>query len=83
MYNLCPRPQIQPLTNEERAVQQAEELAVAREELAALKVGLDESYGAYRAVPARMSALALIDVLHQTITAVCSVERRRRVGCCE
>jgi hypothetical protein len=83
MHNPCTRPRTQPLTNDERALQQAEELAIAREELAAFKDGLDASYGAYGAAAAHPSALALIDVLRQTIAAVSAVERRRTARCRE
>ncbi len=83
MHNLCTRPRTQPVTDDERAVQQAEELAIAREEMAAFKDGLDASYGAYGAAAAPPSALALIDVLQQTIAAVRAVERRRTARCCE
>lgn len=80
MHDHLTRHRPAPLTDDECAVRQDEELAVAREELDALKEGLDASYRSYRQAATRPTAFALRAMLQQTLLALHAVERQRGVA---
>ncbi len=73
MHNHLARHHPQPLSPDERVIQHDEELLVSLEELDALKDDLDSSYRAYRRTPTPLAGMTLVEVLHQTLVAVCAV----------
>ncbi len=77
MHNHLARHEPRPLTADERAIQHAEELTVALEELDALKDCLDTSYEAYRRTATPLAGMALVEALQQTLVAVCALGMRR------
>lgn len=82
MHYLLARHQPRPLTADEHAIQHAEELLIALEELDALKESLDTSFRAYRQTPTPSAGRELGLMLQQTFIAVSMVRLRRddRVG---
>ena len=73
MHNHLARYHPQRLSPDERVIQHDEELLVALEELDALKESLDTSYRAYRRTPTPLAGMTLVEVMQQTLVAICAV----------
>lgn len=80
MHNHLARYHPPSLSPDERLIQHDEELLVALEELDALKESLDTSYQAYRQAPTPLAGMTLVEVMHQTLVAVCAVGIYRGKG---